>query len=79
MVSQGKLKVCRISTHENPDDMMTKSISIAKFELCSSIVGIAVYLKWLFSAERVFFVIQVKVYCSCYMKEFVSRWIELVI
>jgi hypothetical protein len=41
-IAQGKLKVCKISTHENPADMMTKPVPIAKFELCSSLVGITV-------------------------------------
>jgi hypothetical protein len=31
-VAQGKLKVCKISTHDNPTDMMTKLIFVAKFE-----------------------------------------------
>ncbi len=42
VVAQGKLKVCKISTHDNPAGMMTKPIPIAKFELCSSLVGIVV-------------------------------------
>jgi hypothetical protein len=41
-VAQGKLKVCKISKHDNPDDMMTKPVHVAKFELCSSLVGINV-------------------------------------
>jgi hypothetical protein len=41
-VAQGKLKVCKISTHENFADMMTKPVSVAKFELCLSLVGITV-------------------------------------
>jgi hypothetical protein len=41
-VAQGKLKVCKISTHENHADMMTKPVPVAKFELCSSLVGITV-------------------------------------
>jgi hypothetical protein len=39
-IEKGKLKVCKISTHNNPADMLTKPIPIAKFELCSSSVGI---------------------------------------
>jgi hypothetical protein len=39
-VAQGKMKVCKISTHENPADMMTKPAHVAKFELFSSLVGI---------------------------------------
>jgi hypothetical protein len=42
VVTQGKLKVCKISTHDYSADMMTKSVPIAKFELCSSLVGITV-------------------------------------
>ena len=26
VISQGKLKVCKISTHDNPADMMTKPV-----------------------------------------------------
>ena len=40
IVAKGKLKVCKISTHENPADMFTKPVPVAKFELCSSLVGI---------------------------------------
>lgn len=42
VVAQGKLKACKISTHDNPADMMTKPVPIAKFELCSNLVGITV-------------------------------------
>jgi hypothetical protein len=42
IVAQGKLKVFKISTHDNPDNIMTKSVPVAKFELCSSLVGITV-------------------------------------
>ena len=42
VVAQGKLKVCKISTHDNPVDMMTKHVHVAKFELCSDLVGITV-------------------------------------
>ena len=40
-ISQGKLKICKISTHDNPADKMTNLVSVAKFELCSSLVGLA--------------------------------------
>ena len=40
IVAQGKLKVCKISTHDNPADMMTKPVPVAKFELCSNLVGL---------------------------------------
>jgi hypothetical protein len=42
VVAQDKLQVCKISTHDNPADMMTKSVPIAKFKLCLSLVGITV-------------------------------------
>ena len=42
VVTQGKVKICKISTHDNPADMLTKSVPIAKFEFCSSLVGITV-------------------------------------
>ena len=32
VISQGKLKVCKSSTHDNPADMMTKPVFVAKFE-----------------------------------------------
>jgi hypothetical protein len=42
IVAQGKLKVCKISTHDNPADMMTKPVHVFKFELCLSLVSITV-------------------------------------
>ena len=39
-IEKGKLKVCKISTHDNLADMLTKPVPVAKFELCSSLVGI---------------------------------------
>ena len=42
VVAQGKLKVCKISTHDNPADMLTKLVPVVEFELCSSLVGITV-------------------------------------
>ena len=42
IVAQGKLKVCKISTHDNPADMMTKPVPVSKFELCSSLVDITI-------------------------------------
>ena len=40
VVAEGKLKLCKISTHDNPADMLTKPVSVAKFEICSSFVGL---------------------------------------
>ena len=41
VVAEGDLKVCNISTHDNPADMMTKPVPTNKFELCSGLVGIS--------------------------------------
>ena len=40
IIEKGLVKVCKISTHNNPADMMRKHVSVAKFELCSNLVGI---------------------------------------
>jgi len=40
VINDGKLKVCKINTHNNPADMMTKHVPVAKFELWSSLVGL---------------------------------------
>jgi uncharacterized protein with PIN domain len=42
VIAEGRLKVPKISTHDNAADMMTKFVPVAKFELCSSLVGITV-------------------------------------
>jgi hypothetical protein len=39
-IEKGKINVCKISTHNNPADMLTKLVPVAKFELSSSLVGI---------------------------------------
>jgi len=41
VVARGDLKVSKISTHDNPADMMTKPVLTNKFELCSDLVGIS--------------------------------------
>jgi hypothetical protein len=41
VIAEGRLKICNISTHDNPD-MMTNHVHVAKFELCSSLVGITI-------------------------------------
>jgi hypothetical protein len=38
----GVIEVRKIHTRDKPTDMMTKPIPTAKFELCSSLVGIKV-------------------------------------
>jgi hypothetical protein len=40
VIAEGDVKVCKISTHDNPADMLTKPVPGAKFGLCSSLVGI---------------------------------------
>jgi hypothetical protein len=42
VIADGRLNVPKISTHDNPSDMMTKLVPVAKFELCSSLVDIYV-------------------------------------
>ncbi|WVZ74349.1 hypothetical protein U9M48_022542 [Paspalum notatum var. saurae] len=42
VIAEGGIKVRKISTHDNPADMMTKHVPTSKFELCSSLVGIKV-------------------------------------
>ena len=42
VIAEGDVKVCKISTHDNPADMMTKPVPATKFELCSSLVGVTV-------------------------------------
>ncbi|WVZ52949.1 hypothetical protein U9M48_003947 [Paspalum notatum var. saurae] len=40
VIAEGGIKVRKISTHDNPADMMTKHVPTSKFVLCSSLVGI---------------------------------------
>jgi hypothetical protein len=42
VIVEGKLKVPKISIHDNLDDMMTKSVPVAKFEFCLSLVDITI-------------------------------------
>ncbi|GJU78181.1 retrotransposon protein, putative, ty1-copia subclass [Tanacetum coccineum] len=42
VISQGDIQVQKISTHDNPADMMTKPVPSTKFEFCSSLVGMTV-------------------------------------
>ncbi|KAG8486221.1 hypothetical protein CXB51_019619 [Gossypium anomalum] len=39
IIARGDIVVSKISTHENPADMMTKSLPITKFEHCLDLVG----------------------------------------
>ncbi|KAG8496699.1 hypothetical protein CXB51_007954 [Gossypium anomalum] len=40
IITRGDIVVSKISTHENPADMMTKSLPITKFEHCLNLVGV---------------------------------------
>ncbi|KAG8473056.1 hypothetical protein CXB51_034969 [Gossypium anomalum] len=40
IIARGDIVLSKISTHENPTDMMTKSLSITKFEHCLDLVGV---------------------------------------
>ncbi|KAG8500760.1 hypothetical protein CXB51_002783 [Gossypium anomalum] len=40
IIAHGGIVVSKISTHENPADMMTKSLPITKFEHCLDLVGV---------------------------------------
>ncbi|EXX70798.1 hypothetical protein RirG_084260 [Rhizophagus irregularis DAOM 197198w] len=42
VISKGDIQVQKISTHDNPADMMTKPVPATKFELCSSLVGMTI-------------------------------------
>ena len=53
VIEEGELNVCKISTHDNPADMLTKLVPVAKFELCSSLVGLIDYPKRLFGARSI--------------------------
>jgi hypothetical protein len=39
-IEKGKLKICKTSTHNSLAGMLTKSVHVFMFELCSSLVGI---------------------------------------
>ncbi|KAG8498692.1 hypothetical protein CXB51_005072 [Gossypium anomalum] len=40
IIARGDIVLRKISTHENPTDMMTKSLPITKFEHCLDLVGV---------------------------------------
>lgn len=42
IITEGDVKVCKISTRDNCVDTMTKHVPGAKFELCLGFVGITV-------------------------------------
>ncbi|KAG8500752.1 hypothetical protein CXB51_002776 [Gossypium anomalum] len=41
IIARGDIVVSKISTHENPADMMTKSLPITKFEHCLDLAGVS--------------------------------------
>ena len=40
IIAHGDIVVSKVGTHDNPVDLMTKSLSIAKFVHCSNLVGL---------------------------------------
>ena len=40
IIARGDIVVAKVSTHDNPTDMMTKILPIAKFEHCLNLVSI---------------------------------------
>ena len=40
IIAHGEIIVSKVSTHDNPADMLTKTLPIAKFEHCLSLVGV---------------------------------------
>ena len=42
VIAQGDIVVGRIGTKDNPTNMMTKSLPITKFDLCSDMVGLCI-------------------------------------
>jgi hypothetical protein len=41
VIAKGDVKVCKISTHDNASDMITKPVLAAKCELCLDLIGIS--------------------------------------
>jgi hypothetical protein len=41
VIAKGDVKVCKISTHDNAADMITKPVFVAKCELCLYLIGIS--------------------------------------
>ena len=40
IIARGEVIVRKINTHDNPADMLTKSLPILKFEYCVDLIGI---------------------------------------
>ncbi|KAG8478904.1 hypothetical protein CXB51_028750 [Gossypium anomalum] len=58
IIARGDIVVSKISTHENPADMMTKSLPITKFEHCLdleiSVKGLKLLNKYIDASEQAF-------------------------
>ena len=39
VIARGDIVVSKVSTHDNPTDMMTKTLPVTKFEHCLDLVG----------------------------------------
>jgi hypothetical protein len=39
ITAEDDTKICKISTYDNPNDMLIDSVSRAKLKLCSNLVG----------------------------------------
>ena len=39
VIARGDIVVSKVSTHDNPADMMTKTLSVTKFEHCLDLIG----------------------------------------
>jgi hypothetical protein len=73
IIEKGLVKVCKISTHDNPADMMMKHVPVTKFELCSSLVVITNYpLVAVGGGMMMMHCLRWSLLLRCY-KEFVSR------
>jgi hypothetical protein len=46
---KGKLKVCKISTHDNPPDMMTKPVPVAQLSWFNELAQEAIWRQKFFS------------------------------
>lgn len=51
-VCKGTIKMIKVHTNENPTDMLTKVVSIAKFRMCLNLTGLSNFLAW-FRLEKV--------------------------
>ena len=40
-MSKGAVKMAKVHTDENPADMLTKAVPLAKFNMCLDLVGLS--------------------------------------